>query len=292
MSTGTYTARLTVTDNLGATASATVTITVSNAGSTNLRIITWNSQGGDGTDYVHDLDRQAANLAARNPDVIAMCESYQFSGGENQGQVLASRLTQRTGATWNYYWAPKFPGCEEGNLILTKWQVVSTTFQYLSYNRSVAQMTINVNGKVINFFATHLDDAASANRTQEAVELKNFMSGFAEPRFVAGDFNGGPDTSEIAQMVSSYFDSWNEAMNAGTASSYADNPVQWMTRTRRGRIDYVFYSRNASTVSLSNANIPDTRDMSRAASELLGTTDDFGVRPSDHNMVVVTFQVR
>lgn len=117
------------------------------------------------------------------------------------------------------------------------------------------------------------------------------MAGFAEPRFAAGDFNAGPDWPEIAQMASSYFDSWNEAMNAGTASAYADNPVQWMTRTRRGRLDYIFYSRNAYNVSLTNSSIPDVRDLSRTPSEYVGTTDDLGVRPSDHNLMVSTFRL-
>src|SRR5262249_12581749 len=113
-SAGSYTARLTVTDNLGATASASTVINVTSSGAVTVRMISWNSQGGQGTDYVVDLNRQATQLANRNPDVIGMYEVYEYSGGENQAQTLTTLLSQKTGATWNYYWAAKYPGCEEG----------------------------------------------------------------------------------------------------------------------------------------------------------------------------------
>ncbi len=292
-SSGSYLARLTVTDNLGATASATLTITVTPppTGAVTLKVMTWNSQGGNGTDNVHNLDRQATWIANMHADVVSMCEVYRYSG-DDQAQILTDLLTQKTGVTWSFYWVPKYPGCLEGNLILTRWAVVDTSFLYLSYQRSVARMKINVGGKLINFFATHLDAYTASYRQQEISELTSWAAGFAEPRLVAGDFNSGPDGAEIAQMVTAYFDSWNEALNAGAAAAYPDNPVQWQTRTRRGRLDYVFFSRGASTLTLRAAQIPDQRDLSRPASELIGTSDDLGVRPSDHNFMTSTFDLR
>jgi endonuclease/exonuclease/phosphatase family metal-dependent hydrolase len=162
----------------------------------------------------------------------------------------------------------------------------------MSYQRSVAQATININGKVINFFTTHLDPDSTAGRLQQVVELKNFASNFAEPRIIVGDFNFSPDWPEMPGMTSSYYDGWNEAFGAGTAAAYPDNPVEWQTRTRRGRIDYVFYSRGASTLTLRAVQIPDQRDLSRLPAEYIGTTDDRGVRPSDHNFMTATFDLR
>ena len=292
---GNFTARLTVTDGQGATASATTIIAVTNAappptGGGQLRAITWNAQFGNGTDGVYDLNRQATYMANQSPDIIGMYEVEQ-SSVKNMPQQLTSLMTQKTGVTWNYYWIGKYAGCTEGNLIMTKWQIVSTSYRYLSTQRSVAQLTLNINGKLVNFFTTHLDPDSSATRSTQVNELKNFMSGFAEPRIVAGDFNAGPDLGEIASMTASYYDSWNEAMNAGTATAYPDNPVVWMTRTRRGRIDYIFSSRGASNVTLMSAKIPDLRDMSQLPIQYIGTPDDLGVRPSDHNMAVATYQI-
>jgi endonuclease/exonuclease/phosphatase family metal-dependent hydrolase len=163
----------------------------------------------------------------------------------------------------------------------------------LSVQRSVAQATVTVNGRTINFFATHLDDGSSGNRYTQVGELMSFASGFSEQRIVVGDFNGGPDTSEAVRMTSGYFDTWMRALNAGTASAYPDNPLGMHTRTRRGRIDYVWYSLSAGSLSLTSTQIPDTRDLSNTnVSVFLGTLDDKGVRPSDHNPMIANFNVQ
>jgi endonuclease/exonuclease/phosphatase family metal-dependent hydrolase len=151
---------------------------------------------------------------------------------------------------------------------------------------------VNIGGRNINFFATHLDDASSTNRYTEAGELLTYMAGFSESKIVVGDFNAGPDLSESVRMTSAYYDSWMRAMNAGTAVSYPDNPIWMHTRTRRGRIDYVYYSLSSS-LSLVRAEIPDTRNLSQTNVVVtLGTLDDRGVRPSDHNPMIANFQLQ
>jgi DNA polymerase-3 subunit epsilon len=96
-----------------------------------------------------------------------------------------SLLNQKTGRTWNSHFVPKAPGISEGNLILSTYAFSSTSSRYLSYTRSIAQATINVGGRNINFFATHLDHTSSTLRLTEAGELLDWTSGFAAPRIVA-----------------------------------------------------------------------------------------------------------
>ena len=252
-----------------------------------LRILSWNIQFGEGTDAIRNFDRTAASISNINPDVVALCEIP-----PDDVPQLVSLLTQKSGIPWNSQFVPKYPGCPEGNLILSKYPLLSVGSFYLSYNRSVAQATISVGGKNINFFATHLDDASSANRYTEVGELTNWAANFAEPRIFAGDFNGGPDTSEVIRMTNSYYDSWAQALNMGTAAAYPDNPVGAQTRTRRGRIDYVFYSPGLTDLQLRRARIPDSRDLSNTnVVTKLGTLDDLGVRPSDHNQMIAEFDL-
>jgi endonuclease/exonuclease/phosphatase family metal-dependent hydrolase len=294
-SAGTFTARLTVTDDSGATASASHTITVNAPqppSGTQLKVLSWNLHFGRGTDSVYNLDRQATHIANINPDLAALCEISRYSGDDSV-MILVNLLILRTGRTWYWHFVPKYSGCPEGNLILSKFPLVSTSFQFLSYQRSVAQIRVNVGGRSVNFFATHLDHTSSSIRYAQVGELTTWLSGFAEPRIIGGDFNAGPDTSEIARMTTYYHDTWMEGMNAGVAVAYPDNPVQVQTRTRRGRIDYLFYSRGATNLIVRASQVPDSRDLNNTnVVELLGTTDDRGVRPSDHNQVVTIFEVR
>lgn len=255
--------------------------------STSFRVVSWNVAFGQGTDASYNFDRTASWLANQNPDLIALCEMPQ-----EKVSTFLSGLTQRTGRTWYTHFVPKYSGTSEGNLIVSKYAFQSANSRYLSYQRSVAQVTVNIGGRNINFFATHLDHTSSSLRYTQVGELTSWASGFAEPRIVAGDFNAGPDTSEVLRMTTSYFDSWVEMMNVGSAIAYPDNPVGMHTRTRRGRIDYVFYSRAASGLRGRVARIPDSRDLNnRNVVVTLGTLDDLGVRPSDHNSIIADFDL-
>lgn len=250
-------------------------------------MLSWNIQFGQGTDGVTDFDRIAAWLARMNPDVIALCEMP-----PDKIPPLVASLTQRSGRAWYTHFVPKAPGINEGNLIISAYNFSATGSKYLSYTRSIAQVTINVGGSNINFFATHLDATSSALRLTEAQELLSWTSGFASPKIVCGDMNAGNDTPEVISMLNVYRDSWVDALNQGTALAYPDNPVWLNTRTRRWRIDFVLYSSDPTNFAARGTNIPDTRDLNNThVVTLLGTPDDQGVRPSDHNLVVADFDV-
>ena len=292
--TGSYTASLTVTDNSGASTTRSVTISVSAPASApppasaQIKVLSWNVSFGQGTDGATDWNRIASYIANFNPDLVALCEMPPADIG-----TLVSLLSQKSGRTWYSHFVAKWPGYEyEGNLILSKFSFSSTSARYMSYERSVAQATVNIGGRNVNFFATHLDHTSSSLRYQQVTELQNFTSGFSETRIVAGDFNAGPDLSEAIHMAEQYYDSWVNAMNIGTASAYADNPVYMHTRTRRGRIDYIWLSKNSSSV-IKSAQIPDVRDLNNKNVVIsLGTADDWGVRPSDHNPTIAIIELR
>lgn len=288
-SAGSYQVYLTVTDNLGATASAGVQINVSWPPQTTsqIKVLSWNVSFGEGTDAVTNWNRTATWIANFNADLVGLCEMPPDDIG-----TLVSLVNQKTGRSWYYYFVAKAPGILEGNLILSKYPFVSTSSRYLSYERSVAQATVNIGGRNVNFFATHLDAYTASYRYQEVTEIQSFMSGFSEPRIIVGDFNAGPDLSEAIHMAELYYDSWVNAMNIGTAVAYPDNPVYLHTRTRRGRIDYVWVSKGSNLV-VKSTQIPDVRDLSNTNVVIaLGTLDDKGVRPSDHNPMIATIQVQ
>ncbi len=253
-----------------------------------MRVLSWNVAFAQGTDGVKDWNRTAQYIANMNPDIAGLCEMpSEFIS------TFISSLNAKTGRSWYWHFMAKYNGTTEGNLIISKYGFSSTGGRYLSVQRSVAQATVNVGGRTINFFATHLDDASSGNRYTQAGELLSYASGFSESKIIVGDFNAGPDLSETVRMTSAYYDSWMRAMNAGTAVAYPDNPIGLHTRTRRGRIDYVYYSLSAGSLVLQGTQIPDTRNFSQTNVVIrLGTADDSAVRPSDHNPVIANFTIQ
>jgi endonuclease/exonuclease/phosphatase family metal-dependent hydrolase len=264
-----------------------VCVSAVSANASPLRVLSWNIQFGQGTDGITNYDRIATWLARMNPDLIALCEVP-----PDGIPTLVTALNARTGRVWNSHFVPKYPGCPEGNLVLSTYNFTALGSYYLSYNRSIAHATINIGGRNVNFFATHLDHTSSALRLTQADELNSWTSNFTTPRIVAGDLNAGNDTPEIIRLLSGYRDSWIDSLNLGAAYAYPDNPVGLNTRTRRWRIDYILFSANAGSLTSLSSNIPDTRDLSNTnVVTTLGTLDDLGVRPSDHNLVVADFNV-
>jgi endonuclease/exonuclease/phosphatase family metal-dependent hydrolase len=165
----------------------------------------------------------------------------------------------------------------------------------MSYQMPIAEATLKVNGKLISFFATHFqwpkDD--SSERQVEANQLVSFASKFSEPRIIAGDLNAQVGTPEVDIILQDYFGGWDTAVDKGAATAYPDNPPNLDTRTRRSRIDHVMFSKGATGVSVTGAEVPDQRAPNTASLvvEKISTSDDYGVRPSDHNFMEVTFDV-
>lgn len=259
----------------------------STSASTPLRVLSWNISFGQGTDGVTNYDRIATYLARMNPDLMALCEIP-----PDQVSTLIGLLSQKTGRTWHSHFVPKAPGIREGNLILSKYGFITVGSRYLSFERSIAQATIQVGGRNVNFFATHLDHTSSSLRLTQANELIDWTANFAAPRIVAGDMNAGNDTGEVLRLLNAYRDSWVDALGRGSAFAYPDNPVWLNTRTRRWRIDYILYSADTTTFWAQRSEIPDIRDLSKTnVVNALGTLDDKGVRPSDHNLVITDFEI-
>ena len=180
-------------------------------------------------------------------------------------------------------------------MVLSKWPIVSTAPLYMSYQMPVAEATINVNGRQISFFSTHFQwpEDASGERQVEARELVAFASKIAEPRVIAGDLNAQVYTPEVGIILQQYYGAWDESISKGLATSYPDNPPSTWTRSRRSRVDHIFYSKSANGVSMAGAEVPDQRAPGTAAlvTVKIGTSDDKGVRPSDHNFVEATLNI-
>src|SRR5262249_48304876 len=144
-----------------------------------------------------------------------------------------------------------------GDLILSRFPFDSTEIRLLSHNRAAVDVTLNRNGRTINFTSTHLDADSTSYRLAEIGELTSWQKGVAEQRIIAGDFNAWPRTTEISTMPGTYADAWAQAQADGTAVAYAGNTAG---NTRNSRIDFIYYSKGATALKLQSSQVFDVRD--------------------------------
>jgi endonuclease/exonuclease/phosphatase family metal-dependent hydrolase len=258
------------------------------AASQTLTLLQWNVfHGGRGTDDRDNPARQVNWIAAKHPDIVTLNE---VTGA--QSEDYRQRLETATGETWYAHFV-RAQDDGIGNGILSRHPIVTTSEYQMRahgvYRRAVAAAAVDLSGTIVNVLATHLDNANSEMRSAQSVELLAFLAGFSGPTIVAGDLNASPDSPEIRALTARLDDAWTEAVAANRATAYPDNPAGPDTRTRRARIDYVLHSNGLSALQ---AEIPDQRDLSETGVAVqVGTTDDAGVRPSDHNFVFVVLGV-
>ena len=244
-----------------------------------LRALDWNIHHGVGTDGDYDIERIASWIAETGANVVSLNEVEKYTGWGNEDQParFVSLLESMTGRPWHYNFAQRTGNSTgQGNLLLTTFEIESEDDYELSYSRSVARIAIIVNGIRVNLYSTHLDAESSTRRSTQIQELTAWANNYPEQRVILGDFNAQAGTSEIALMTSDYADAWAVARSLDVDVAYSGNSAG---NTRRSRIDYVFYSKNASRLELKKAQVFDTRDSS-------------GVMPSDHRPLMATFEVR
>ena len=284
---GDVTVRPTLTVVVGSGSSGTSSSSTTTTG-VNLRVLQWNIHHGVGTDGRYDLDRLATWMAKMTPDVVMLNEVEKYTGWGNEDQPARFRslLQSKTGKTWYYHFAQEYgdwssPG--KGHLILSRYPFGSTGHDTITPSSglngagAVSEARIVVNGRTVNLIIGHLDPSSSTMRLTQAREVISWASTFPENRIITGDMNAWPDQSSIAEYNKAYYDSWSVATGKGTA--YQFSGLSPDGATKKGRIDYIFYSKSASNLKVVSSKVYDTRD-------------SLGYMPSDHRPVVTTFEVR
>ncbi len=258
------------------------------SGSKTLRVLEWNLHHGVGTDGKYDLNRIATWMAKMNPQVVILNEVEKNTGWGNEDQPARYKalLQQKTGRTWYAHFYQEFgdwSSSGKGHVILSIYPLESTGHTTLTPSSglkgagAVGEARITVNGRTITLVVSHLDPDSQSMRLTQAKETIAWASSFPENRILAGDMNAWPDQSSIAAYNKTYADSWAVAESKGTA--YAFSGLSPSGATKKGRIDYIFYSKGAGDLSVRSSQVYDTRDSK-------------GIMPSDHRPVVTTFVVR
>jgi len=245
-----------------------------------LRVLHWNLHHGVGTDGRYDINRIASWMARMAPDVITLneVEKNTWWGREDQPARYETLMERLTGREWHAFFVQELGDWNangKGHLILSTFPFASTAREAISYNRTIGAAGITVNGRTISLLVTHLDPESHSRRLTQAREVVAWAGTLAENRILTGDMNAWPDQTSIAELTRTYRDSWTDAgSRAVQFSGLAPDGA-----TRKGRIDYIFYSRGSGHLAVRRSEVVDTRDSRNAM-------------PSDHRPVVTTFDVR
>ena len=251
--------------------------TVQAQAGTTLKVMDWNIHHGVDTGNVNNLDRVVTWILNVNADVVSLNEVEKQSGytdNADQPVVLESALEARTGRPWWGCFAQRTGAATgQGNLVLSRIPIDSCDRRLLSGTRSAARATMSVNNVTLAVLSTHLDDASPSMRTIQVNELTTWAATGSAQRILMGDFNAGATTVEMQPLAAGWEDAWAAAVAAGTAVSYPANPYG---NTRNSRIDYIWRSKGATSLTLLGAQVHDSGTVSDhrplSATYAVGTT--------------------
>jgi len=120
--------------------------------------------------------------------------------------------------------------------------------QPLTDYRTVAHLRIDVEGRAVNVYATHLnersDAAGQAIRRSQVEDLLRYITATASggPVVIAGDFNALVDAGDLSELRSQYGDSYG--------SVHVNNELATVSTLNRhyyqapSRIDHVFFQQD------------------------------------------------
>ncbi|WP_312239099.1 endonuclease/exonuclease/phosphatase family protein [Stenotrophomonas sp.] len=187
-------------------------------------------------------------LQALRPDAIALQEVIQKPNVRNQAAWLARRLG------YDYQFVSTDPPGRfkrYGNALLTRRPVLARNDHLLAPlgdYRTVAHLRIDVDGRPVNVYATHLnersDETGSRIRAEQVADLLTFIAGTAgdAPVVIAGDFNALVDAGDLSALRNQYGDSFG--------SVHVNNALAQVSTLNRhyyqapSRIDHIFFQQD------------------------------------------------
>jgi endonuclease/exonuclease/phosphatase family metal-dependent hydrolase len=131
-----------------------------------------------------------------------------WSQGLDLRVTYRNALESATGVTWHTYWVNRYGSSTAtsgiGELILSRYPLIATRAKALDSTRSACDVTVDVNGRTVNFASTHLDSTYQSTRLAEIAALLPWETTLPENRIVLGDYNAWPGTTEIVTMPSDH----------------------------------------------------------------------------------------
>lgn len=171
-----------------------------------LRFASYNIFHGGRADF--DMSKIAKNITDNNIDIVGLQEVD--IGALRSGKIdTLKELSAATGYPYyTFFKTIDFGGGSYGTAVLSRYPIISVEKYFLnsgtSEQRAIGFTQIDIGGKAINFFVTHLTFDSPAIRAGQLLQVANILAQ-KEDFVLAGDFNtfdlGALDVMEGVRRV-------------------------------------------------------------------------------------------
>ena len=182
-----------------------------------VRVATFNTHHGVGTDGRHDLPRLATVLAATDADMICLQEVDRHFGDRSEDVDQALLLSRAL--DMQLAWGPAIdepgpkgkPRRQYGNALLSRLPVLVSDVHPLpgaGEPRSALRTMVELDGGALWVTTTHLSGGEPKRRAAQVKALVELHTEPMETGVVVGDFNTGPDAPELEPLRERFSDAW------------------------------------------------------------------------------------
>lgn len=151
-----------------------------------------------------DLDAIAKVVIESGADLVALQEVDVYTVRSGKSSHQAEELGKMTGMHVFFSKGIDYQGGEYGTAILSKYPLRRTQRYELpnlegltSEPRTLAVVTLEIEGRLFKFANTHLDYTNAENNLLQAKKILEIFEGEKLPVMMAGDFNAVPDSPSI-----------------------------------------------------------------------------------------------
>jgi endonuclease/exonuclease/phosphatase family metal-dependent hydrolase len=245
---------------------------------TPLRLATFNIHHAEGPDSILDLDRVAR--AVRDADVVGFQEVDVRFRARSQFVDQADRLAKVLGGEVAFVGNLIEGEGQYGVALVSKLPITSRRHHLLPRSagreqaepRGVLEVTLDVRGRPLRVFVTHLAHDSKADRALQVDAIRKLIAGDRGPYVLMGDLNLRPESEEYARLLAPEPGGTAPLADAWPRVGAGDGNTIGLGGRSPGRIDYVLVSPDL-VPGLERARV------------------DTEVRASDHQPVFVTLRL-
>jgi endonuclease/exonuclease/phosphatase family metal-dependent hydrolase len=201
-----------------------------------------------------DLPAIAQVIKESGADLVALQEVDVFTDRSGKNSNQAEELAKLVGMEFFFSKGIDYQGGEYGTAILSKFPILDDQRYELpnvegvnSEPRTLAVVTVEVNGEKVKFANTHLDFTNAENNLLQVKKIMDIFKDETLPVIMGGDFNAVPESASI-QLLDEQF----------TRSCSQDCPFTSPQQNPQRIIDYIMVSSNSNFETIDHQVIAET----------------------------------